>query len=94
VKILKQQKAIRRMMTMGNRLFPGDLKKTPIHITICGATCPCSYCLLFMIAQGKMFGKHQPVTLTLMDVENRIQRLKGIVMELEDSSFPLVTDFK
>jgi len=46
--------------------------------------------LIFNIASGAMFGPRTPVILQLLEVPQAINALKGVVMELEDSAFPLV----
>ena len=38
-----------------------------------------------------MFGSDQPVELELIEIPQAIKALEGVVMELEDCAFPLVT---
>ncbi len=64
--------------------------KSPIKIAITGAAGQISYSLLFRIASGDMLGKDQPIILQLLEIENAMSNLKGVVMELEDCAFPLV----
>jgi malate dehydrogenase len=64
--------------------------KSPIRIAITGAAGQISYSLLFRIASGDMLGLDQPVILQLLEIENAINNLKGVVMELEDCAFPLL----
>jgi hypothetical protein len=45
-----------------------------------------------MIGHGKMFGKHQPVSMMLLDAPNKENIMEGIKMELEDSSLPLLRE--
>jgi malate dehydrogenase len=66
------------------------LMKSPIKIAITGAAGQISYSLLFRIASGDMLGKDQPIILQLLEIENAMSNLKGVVMELEDCAFPLV----
>src|SRR5699024_4195878 len=52
------------------------------------------YSLLFRIASGDMLGKDQPVILKLLEIEHeKAQKpLQGVMMELDDSAFPLLQD--
>ncbi|MFP6855382.1 MAG: malate dehydrogenase, partial [Opitutales bacterium] len=50
------------------------------------------YSLLFRIASGSMFGPNQPVALNLLEIEPAMNALEGVVMELEDCAFPLLTE--
>jgi malate/lactate dehydrogenase len=43
-----------------------------------------------MIAQGRMFGPNQPIDLTLLEVPQAEQALKGVMMELKDGAYPLL----
>jgi len=47
--------------------------------------------LIFRIASGDMLGKDQPVHLCLLELPPALNALKGVVMELEDCAFPLLT---
>lgn len=66
--------------------------KPPIRIAVTGATGQIGYSLLFRIAAGDMFGKNQPVILQLYDVTAVQPVFTGIVMELLDCAFPLLTN--
>merc|ERR1719482_2169341 len=46
--------------------------------------------MLPMIADGDMLGAEQPVHLVLLDLPFAAQALQGVMMEIEDSRFPLV----
>ena len=65
--------------------------KPPIHVTVTGAAGQIGYSLLFRIASGQMFGADQPVVLRLLEIEPGMRALEGVVMELEDCAFPLVS---
>ena len=43
-----------------------------------------------MIAEGRMFTDDQPVILHLIDLPQAIDAVKGLIMELHDSAFPLL----
>ena len=67
--------------------------KTPVRITITGAAGQISYSLLFRIATGQMLGPDQPVILQLLEITPAMKALEGVVMEIDDCAFSLVTDF-
>jgi malate dehydrogenase len=66
--------------------------KKPIRVAVTGAAGNIGYALLFRIASGQMFGPDQPVALNLIEIEPGLKPLEGVVMELKDCAFPLVTD--
>ncbi len=66
--------------------------KTPVKIAITGAAGQISYSLLFRVAAGQMLGEDQPVILQLLEIPPAMDALKGVVMELDDCAFPLVTE--
>ncbi|SET47577.1 malate dehydrogenase (NAD) [Nitrosomonas marina] len=65
--------------------------KSPIRISVTGATGQICYSLLFRIAAGDMLGKDQPIILQLLDIPNARPLFDGLVMELQDCAFPLLT---
>ncbi|MYB34163.1 MAG: malate dehydrogenase [Gammaproteobacteria bacterium] len=65
--------------------------KDPIRVSITGAAGNISYALLFRIAAGDMLGKDQPVALQLLEITPAMQALEGVVMELDDCAFPLLS---
>lgn len=66
--------------------------KSPIRIAVTGATGQICYNLLYRIAAGDMLGKDQPVILQLHDITEAQSAFDGIVMELYDCAFPLLTE--
>ncbi len=66
--------------------------KAPIRVAVTGAAGNIGYALLFRIASGQMFGPDQPVALNLIEIEPALDALKGVVMELDDCAFPLLTE--
>jgi len=66
--------------------------KEPIRVAVTGAAGQIGYALLFRIASGAMFGPNQPVALNLIEILPALGALEGVVMELDDCAFPLVTD--
>ncbi len=65
--------------------------KKPVRVTITGAAGQISYSLLFRIASGSMLGPDQPVILQLLEITPALGALGGVVMELVDCAFPLVS---
>ena len=61
-------------------------------MTVCitGAAGQIGYAIIPMICNGDMFGEDQPVILNLLDLSFCMESLSGVVMEIEDGSFPLV----
>jgi malate dehydrogenase len=64
--------------------------KKSIRVAVTGAAGNIGYALLWRIASGDCFGSNQPVTLQLLEIPPGMQRLDGVMMELNDSAFPLV----
>ena len=65
--------------------------KDPIKIGVTGGAGHICYSLLFRIASGDMFGKDQPVSLHVLELQATLEKLNGVVMELNDCAFPLLT---
>jgi malate dehydrogenase len=65
---------------------------TPVRVAVTGAAGQIGYSLLFRIASGALLGPDQPVILQLLEVTPALGALQGVVMELEDCAFPLVTE--
>ncbi|MFK5968889.1 MAG: malate dehydrogenase [Candidatus Marithrix sp.] len=66
------------------------MAKSPVRIVITGAAGQIAYSLVFRIATGEMLGLDQPVILHLLEISNAMEALKGVVMELDDCSYPLL----
>ena len=67
------------------------MAKAPMRVAVTGAAGQICYSLLFRIANGDMLGKDQPVILQLLDITPSIPAVHGVVMELQDCAFPLLT---
>jgi malate dehydrogenase len=65
--------------------------KSPVKVAVTGAAGQIGYSLLFRIASGSMLGPDQPVELRLIEIPSALKALEGVVMELVDCAFPLVT---
>ncbi len=63
----------------------------PVRVAVTGAAGQIGYSLLFRIAAGDMLGPDQPVILQLLEVTPALKALAGVVMELQDGAFPLLS---
>ena len=68
------------------------MSASPVRVAVTGAAGQIGYSLLFRIASGALLGPDQPVILQLLEVTPALGALKGVVMELDDCAFPLVSD--
>ena len=59
----------------------------PIKVVVTGAAGQIGYSLLPRIASGEVFGSHQPIILSLLEIPMALPILKGVTMELQDCSF-------
>ena len=66
--------------------------KPPVRVAVTGAAGQISYALLFRIAAGEMLGPDQPIILQLLEIPPAMKALEGVVMELADCAFPLLTE--
>lgn len=64
------------------------------RIAVTGAAGQIAYQLLFRIASGELFGPDQPVSLHLLDIEPCFESMRGVVMELQDCSYPLLKNIE
>ncbi|HEX4955149.1 MAG TPA: malate dehydrogenase [Thermoanaerobaculia bacterium] len=65
--------------------------KQPLRVAVTGAAGNIGYALTFRIAAGDLFGPDQPVILQLIEIPPALDALKGVVMELSDCAFPLLS---
>ena len=72
----------------------GTMEKPTSEITVCvsGAAGQIGYSLIPMLCNGRIFGNFTSVHLRLLDIKLGLEMMRGIAMELEDSSFPLLRD--
>src|ERR1700722_9808537 len=59
-----------------------------IRVAVTGAAGPVTYAMLGRLASGEVFGPEQKVILQLLEIPQAMGALEGIVMELDDCSFP------
>ncbi|KAL4641424.1 malate dehydrogenase, cytoplasmic-like isoform X2 [Arapaima gigas] len=64
----------------------------PIRVLVTGSAGQIAYSLVYSIAKGDVFGKDQPVILTLLDIPSMLLVLEGIIMELQDCALPLLKE--
>ncbi|SDE08488.1 malate dehydrogenase [Paraburkholderia lycopersici] len=67
------------------------MSSNPKRVVITGAAGQIAYSLLFRIANGDLLGKDQPVILQLLELPQALAALRGVVMELQDCAFPLLS---
>jgi malate dehydrogenase len=65
--------------------------KDPVRVAVTGAAGQIGYSLLFRIASGALLGPDQPVILHLLEITPALGALGGVVMELDDCAFPLLS---
>lgn len=63
-----------------------------IKIAVTGGAGQIAYSLLFRIAEGGLLGRDQPIELRILEVPEAKKALDGVMMELEDCAFPLLTN--
>ena len=59
-------------------------------VTVTGAAGQIGYAILPRIASGQLLGPETTVELRLLEIPDAMQAVQGVVMELEDSAFPLL----
>ena len=67
------------------------MSTTPVKVAVTGAAGQIGYSLLFRIASGDLLGDSTPVELRLLEIAPALKALEGVVMELDDCAFPLLS---
>jgi malate dehydrogenase len=67
---------------------------TPVKVAVTGAAGQIGYSLLFRIASGSMLGPDQSLELRLLEITPALKALEGVVMELQDCAFPLLSNIE
>src|SRR5262245_3509033 len=62
-----------------------------VRVAITGATGQVAYSLFPRIASVEMFGMDKDLDIRLVDIPPMIEKAKGVLMELEDGAYPLVS---
>jgi malate dehydrogenase len=65
--------------------------KKKVNIALTGAAGRISYALVFRIVSGEMFGLDTEIDLRLLDLPEAMRSVDGLIMELEDGAYPLLT---
>ena len=68
------------------------MSPSPVKVAVTGAAGQIGYSLLFRIASGALLGPDTPVQLHLLEITPALPALDGVVMELDDCAFPLLSD--
>ena len=68
-----------------------NVSTSPVKVAVTGAAGNIGYSLLFRIASGAVFGSDTPVELRLLEITPALSALEGVVMELDDCAFPLLS---
>jgi len=63
-----------------------------IRIAVTGAAGQVAYAMLGRLASGEVFGPDRKVILQLLEITQAMPALEGVVMELDDCSFPALLD--
>jgi malate dehydrogenase len=63
-----------------------------IRVAVTGAAGQVAYAMLGRLASGEVFGPNQKVILQLLEIPQAMGPLEGVVMELDDCSFPTLQD--
>ena len=66
------------------------MSDSPVKVTVTGAAGQIGYALVHRIASGQLLGPDTAVELRLLEITPAMQALEGVVMELDDSAFPLL----
>ena len=70
---------------------PQDVSTSPLKVAVTGAAGQIGYSLLFRLASGSLLGPDRPIELRLLEIEPALKALEGVVMELDDCAFPLLS---
>jgi len=65
----------------------------PVKVCVTGAAGNIAYSVLFGIGRGKLLGPNTPIELRLLDLPQMRKKVDGVVMELKDCAFPLITKY-
>jgi len=67
------------------------MPKAPVKVVITGGAGNIGGYAAFAIAKGAMLGLDQPIELRLLEIPQAKTALQGVIMELNDGCFPLLT---
>ncbi len=67
------------------------MSASPLKVAVTGAAGQIGYSLLFRLGSGSLLGPDRPIELRLLEIEPALKALEGVVMELDDCAFPLLS---
>ena len=67
------------------------MSTAPLKVAVTGAAGQIGYSLLFRLASGALLGPDRPIELRLLEITPALKALEGVVMELDDCAFPLLS---
>ncbi|MBV8860758.1 MAG: malate dehydrogenase [Mycobacterium sp.] len=67
------------------------MSTTALKVAVTGAAGQIGYSLLFRLASGSLLGPDRPIELRLLEIEPALKALEGVVMELDDCAFRLLS---
>src|SRR5580658_2931771 len=69
-----------------------DIMSKVVRVAVTGAAGQVAYSMLGRLASGEIFGPSTQVILQLLEITPAMPTLEGVVMELEDCSFPTLKE--
>lgn len=72
------------------RTANSPISETPLKVVVSGAAGQICYSILFSIGRGELLGPNQMIDLVLLDIEQAMKSVKGVMMEISDCAFPLI----
>jgi len=81
----------RKLMLSPEQTRNNSSPKRPIKVLVTGAAGNIAYSIIFMIGQGQLLGPDQPVELRLLDLPVMDKAIQGLVMEVNDCAFPMLS---
>jgi malate dehydrogenase len=61
------------------------------RVAVTGAAGQIGYAILFRLASGQVFGPHEKIHLSLLEIPQGVKAAEGTAMELVDCAFPLLS---
>ena len=68
-----------------------DANVQPTVVLVTGAVGNIAYAILPQICKGLMLGADTKIELRLLDIPPMADKIKGVMMEIDDGAYPLVT---
>jgi len=80
-----------RVTKVINHLMGSPISEMPMRVVVSGAAGQICYSLLFGICRGQLLGLNQKIDLVLLDIKPALKAMDGVIMEINDGAFPLIT---